>query len=213
MAARFLDLAFTPDVKAAQARYYGRSQVLPPAHGQDRLGADEAAFIAEMDSFYLASVNQEGWPYLQHRGGPKGFLKVLGPTELGFADFKGNRQLLTTGNLSRDGRVCLFLMSYPLQTRLKVLGRAQVLSAKEDPDLARILVPPGLEGATERLFRIQVEGFDWNCPKYITPRFTEAEVTEAIRPLQARIAELEADLARVSRGKQAGPRKAGEREK
>jgi len=195
MATRFLELTLTPDVKAAQARYYGRSLALPSGTEPARLSEDEVRFIAERDSFYLASVNQEGWPYIQHRGGPKGFLKVLGPNELAFADFKGNRQLLTTGNLSRDGRVCLFLMSYPQQARLKILGRAEVLDAKENPALAETLVLPSLAKVTERLFRIQVEGFDWNCPQHITPRFTEAEVSEAIRPLQDRIAELEARLA------------------
>lgn len=194
MATRFMDLMLTPDVRAAQARYYGRCHARPSA-GPDLLGGDEAAFIADMDSFYMASVNQEGWPYMQHRGGAKGFLKVLGPSELGFADLKGNRQLISTGNLSRDGRVCLFLMNYSLQARLKILGHAEILSAKEHPELAAILIPPGQENTTERLFRIRVEAFDWNCPQHITRRFTEAEVARAIKPLQARIGELEAALA------------------
>jgi len=196
MASRFMELMLTPDVKAAQARYYGRSQSRPATTGPDSLGPDEAAFIAELDSFYLASINPEGWPYVQHRGGAKGFLKVLGPNELGFADLKGNRQLLTTGHVSRDGRVCLFLMSYPLQARLKVLGRAEVLSVQEHPDLAKALIPAGQERATERLFRIRVEAFDWNCPQHITRRFTESEIQQAIRPLQDRILELEAQLAK-----------------
>jgi hypothetical protein len=195
MSSRFMDLMLTPDVQAAQARYYGRSQSRPGITPSDSLGPEERAFIAEMDSFYLGSVSQDGWPYVQHRGGAKGFLKVLGPSLLGFADLKGNRQLLTTGNLAQDGRVCLFLMSYPLQARLKILGRAEVLGAKEHPELAKVLIPPGLEKATERLFRIQVEAFDWNCPQHITRRFTEAQVHEAIRPLQQRIEELEAQLA------------------
>ena len=197
MTRHFLHRTLTPDVKAAQEKYYGRSFTLPPAGANDRLGEDELAFIKDRDSFYLATVNQDGWPYIQHRGGPKGFLKVLGPAELGFADFKGNRQLLTTGNLHWDGRVCLFLMSYPLQARLKILGRAEVIPAGEDLALARILVPPGSEPATERLFRIRVEAFDWNCPSFITPRFTEEEVAKAVLPLQARIAELEAELLRL----------------
>ncbi len=199
MTARFLDLTLTPDVKAAQARYYGRSLATPPDGGQDRLGDDETAFIAALDSFYLATVNQDGWPYVQHRGGPQGFLKVLDPSTLGFTDFKGNRQLLSTGNLARDGRVCLFLMNYPLRARLKILGRAEVLDPREEPMLARALTPPGREGATERLFRIQVEAYDWNCPQHITPRFTEEEVSQAVLPLQARIAELEAEVARIKR--------------
>lgn len=195
MASRFMDLMLTPEVKVAQTRYYGRSQSRPATAGPDRLGPDEAAFIAELDSFYLASVNPEGWPYVQHRGGAKGFLKVLGPNELGFADLRGNRQLLTTGHVSRDGRVCLFLMNYPLQARLKVLGHAEVLSAQEHPELAKALIPEGQEAATERLFRIRVEAFDWNCPQHITPRFSEADIQRAIRPLQDRIADLEARLA------------------
>ena len=197
MAMRFLNLALTPDVKAAQERYYGRSLAVRPATGQDRLGPDEAEFIEGMDSFYMASVSQVGWPYLQHRGGPTGFLKVLGPSDLGFADFKGNRQLLTTGNVARDGRVCLFLMNYPLQARLKLLCHVEILDAKTEPALAKALIPPGMEGDTERLFRFKVEGFDWNCPKHITPRFTEAEVDAAVRPLHDRIAALEAELARL----------------
>jgi len=199
MTARFLDLTLTPDVKAAQARYYERSLAPPTAGEQDQLGDDEAAFIQAQDSFYLASVNQDGWPYVQHRGGPRGFLKVLAPSALGFADFKGNRQLLSTGNLARDGRVCLFLMNYPLKARLKILGRAEVLDPRAEPEFARALTPPGREGATERLFRIQVEAYDWNCPQHITPRFTEEEVSKAVRPLQDRIAELEAELGRLNR--------------
>ncbi|MBK8571974.1 MAG: pyridoxamine 5'-phosphate oxidase family protein [Geothrix sp.] len=195
MPSRFLELMLTPEVQAAQTRYYSRSQARPGTTSPDTLGEDERAFIAEMDSFYMGSVSQDGWPYVQHRGGAKGFLKVLGPSVLGFADLKGNRQLLTTGNLTHDGRVCLFLMSYPLQARLKILGRAEILGAKEHPELAGALIPQGMERTTERLFRIQVEAFDWNCPQYITRRFTEAQVSEAIRPLQQRIEDLEAQLA------------------
>jgi predicted pyridoxine 5'-phosphate oxidase superfamily flavin-nucleotide-binding protein len=194
-----MDLMLTPDVQAAQARYYGRSQSRPSTTVTDTFGEDETAFIAEMDSFYMGSVSQDGWPYVQHRGGAKGFLKVLGPSILGFADLKGNRQLLTTGNLTHDGRVCLFLMSYPLQARLKILGRAEILSMNENPELAKALIPPGREMATERLFRIKVEAFDWNCAQHITRRFTEAQVSEAIRPLQQRIADLEAQLAERDR--------------
>ncbi|GLH73131.1 pyridoxamine 5'-phosphate oxidase [Geothrix limicola] len=196
MSSRFMDLMLTPSVQAAQARAYGRSQARPTTEGPQVLGPDEAAFIAGMDSFYLATVSEEGWPYVQHRGGPKGFLKVLGPAELGFADLRGNRQLLSTGNLSKDGRVCLFLMNYPLKARLKILGRAEVLEAASNPELAEALIVPGQQAVTERLFRIRVEAFDWNCPQHITPRYTEAEIREAVLPLRTRIAELEAELAR-----------------
>lgn len=194
MTKEFFHMTLTPAVKAAQERYYGRSLARPGSAGGDRLGPEETAFIEARDSFYLATVNQDGWPYIQHRGGPPGFLKVLGPAELGFADFRGNRQLLTTGNLQGGGRVCLFLMSYPLQARLKLLGHAEVLGADEDPALAQRLAPPAGGAVVERLFRIRIEAFDWNCPKFITPRFTEEEIAQAVRPLQERIAELERQL-------------------
>jgi len=151
------------------------------------------------DSFYMATTNSDGWPYIQHRGGPAGFLRVLGPHQLGFADFKGNRQMLTTGNLNGYDRVALFLMDYPNRERLKILGHAQVLDAREHPALADQLTPtPELRSKIERLFLIEVVSFDWNCPQYITPRFTEAEVETHIAPLKARIAELEAQLSIVS---------------
>lgn len=206
MPSHFMELMLTPEVQAAQARQYGRSRPCPGTSGPDRLGEDETAFIEALDSFYLGTVNQEGWPYVQHRGGAKGFLKVLGPSTLGFADFQGNRQLLTTGHLAGDGRVCLFLMSYPLQARLKILGRAEILTAGDHPGLARTLIPSGQEAITERLIRVQVEAFDWNCPQHITRRFTEAEVRTAMRPLQERIADLEAELAQRKPGTPASPR-------
>jgi uncharacterized protein len=194
MTRRFLHLTLTPDVLEAQKRAYGRHLNPPPASAEDRLGPEEIAFIEARDSFYLATVNKDGWPYIQHRGGPAGFLKVLGPSELAFADLGGNRQLLTTGNLQNEDRVCLFLMSYPQQARLKLLGRAKVLEARDNPDLALKLHPPGRKGSVERLYRIAVEAFDWNCPQHITPRFTEAELSEGVHRLRARIAELEEEV-------------------
>lgn len=195
MAGRFLEKYFTPEVLAAQAHYFGRSQTLPPQPDHDPLTPEEADFITRRDSFYLATVTSDGWPYLQHRGGPAGFLKILDPHTLGFADFKGNRQLLTTGNLAAGDRVSLFLMDYPRRERLKILGHARVLDAREHRDLSDQLNPtPELRGKVERLFLISVVSFDWNCPQYITPRYTEEEVREAVAPLEQRIAELEAKL-------------------
>lgn len=194
MAHQFLDLAFTPQVLAAQQRYFGRSQVLPPAPGDDPLGPDETAFIESRDSFYLSSVSETGWPYVQHRGGPAGFVKVISPGELVFADYKGNRQMLTTGNVAGNDRVCLFMMDYPRRQRLKLLGHVEVLDARDHPDLVQQVTTPELAKITERLFRIRIVAFDWNCPKYITPRFTAAEVNDAVAPLKARIAELESQL-------------------
>ena len=199
MAAKFLQLVLTPAVQAAQEHYFGKHQSVAAAPERDPFTADEAAFIAARDSFYMATTNSDGWPYLQHRGGPSGFLKVLGPHHLGFADFKGNRQMLTTGNLDGNDRVALFLMDYPNRERLKILGHAQVLDAREHSDIADQLTPtPELRSKIERLFLIEVVSFDWNCPQYITPRFSEAEVEQAIAPLKARIAELEGSFARQS---------------
>jgi predicted pyridoxine 5'-phosphate oxidase superfamily flavin-nucleotide-binding protein len=190
----YLDTLLTPAVTAAQTRYYGRAMATTGAPVGDRLGDDERAFIAERDSFYLATVTETGWPYVQHRGGPAGFLRVIGPTELAFADFRGNRQLVSTGNVTAGDRVALFLMDYPRRTRLKILGHARVLDARENPELAAQLADPGTRQIVERLFLIDVVGFDWNCPKFITPRYTLAEVEELAAPLRRRIAALEEQL-------------------
>lgn len=194
MAEKFLEIATTPAVARAQAHYYGHARM--PAGGApvDALGEDERQYIAERDSFYMATVSETGWPYLQHRGGPPGFLRVLSPTSLAFADYAGNRQLLSTGNLANNDRVTLFLMDYPRRTRLKILGHARVEDARDHPELLATLTEPAVRRAVERFYFIDVVSFDWNCPKYITPRFTAAEVQEAIAPLRARIAELEAQL-------------------
>jgi len=194
MAHKFLELTFTPEVKAAQEHYYGRSQALPPAMQDDPLGPDEIEFIESRDSFYMASVSETGWPYVQHRGGPAGFAKVISPDEIAFADYKGNRQMLSTGNFAANDRVCLFLMDYPRRQRLKLLGHAEVLDAREHPELVTRIATPEMVKITERIFKIRIVSYDWNCPKYITPRYTAAEVTEAVAPLKARIAELESQL-------------------
>lgn len=196
MAQKFLELTLTPAVQAAQARQFGRSVRLPEGAPPDALTEDEIDFIRNRDSFYLATVNETGWPYVQHRGGAPGFLRVLSPSQLGFADYQGNRQLLSTGNLSVNDRVSLFLMDYPHRTRLKILGHARVLDVGEHPDLVEKLAEPAARPITERLVLIDVVGYDWNCPKYITPRYTAAEVERAVAPLRARIAELEAQLAK-----------------
>jgi len=194
MAAKFMQLVLTPAVQAAQEHYFGKHQSVAEAPERDPFTDDEAAFIAARDSFYMATTNADGWPNVQHRGGPPGFLKVLSPHQLGFADFKGNRQVLTTGNLNGNDRVALFLMDYPHRERLKILGHARVLDARENAALADQLTPtPELRSKIERLFLIEVVSFDWNCPQYITPRFSEAEVEAHIATLKARIAELEAN--------------------
>lgn len=198
MSQHYLHRHLTPAVGEAQEQAYGqKSYGVPDAPEPDRLGAKEIAFISARDSFYLASLTETGAPYLQHRGGPVGFLRVLDERTLGFADYGGNRQLLTTGHLRGDPRLALFLMDYPNRRRLKLDGIAEVVPLDADPDLRSqlSLQHPGA-GELERLFRIEVDGFDWNCPQFITPRFTAAEVEHAVRPLRQRIADLEAELLR-----------------
>lgn len=199
MATKYLDLTFTDAVCRAQTEYYGRASKIEGAPERDPLGQDEAEFIAARDSFYLGSISEAGWPYIQHRGGPKGFLRVVNETTLAFADYKGNRQLLTTGNVSVNDRVALFLMDYQNRARLKILGHARVEDTRKHPELVTQITDPQMQSAVERLVFIDVVSFDWNCPKYITPRYSMEEVEELAGSLRARIAELEAEL-RAARG-------------
>jgi hypothetical protein len=196
MAREFLRTLLTPSVRDAQKHYYGRAY---PDQGSvarpDELGPDEVEFARARDSFYLATISENGWPYVQHRGGPVGFLTSPSPRELAFADYGGNRQLISVGSVAKNPRVCLFLMDYPARTRLKVLGTAEVVDARQHPELVAATAPIGGHGAeVERVVRITVHSFDWNCPKFITPRFTGEEVDAVVAPLQARIAELEERL-------------------
>ncbi|HEY5753894.1 MAG TPA: pyridoxamine 5'-phosphate oxidase family protein [Chthoniobacterales bacterium] len=194
MTSKFLELTVSNSVREAQCRYYGSARHLEGAPQRDALTEEETVFIQTRDSFYMASVAETGWPYLQHRGGRPGFLRVLGPQTLAFADYKGNRQMLSTGNLIADDRVALFLMDYPHRERLKILGRARIEDARARPELVERVAFPEERRAVERLFFIEIEAFDWNCPQYITPRYTLAEIEELIAPLKQRIAELEAKL-------------------
>jgi predicted pyridoxine 5'-phosphate oxidase superfamily flavin-nucleotide-binding protein len=201
----FLDLMATPSVKSAQAQNGVAAlwEGLQVDRGFDRFTENEAAFISARDSFYMATVSESGWPYVQHRGGPAGFLKVLDETTLGFADFRGNRQYLSLGNLAADDRAALILVDYPNQARLKILAHAETLALDADPDLAARLVPSGYKARPERLFRLRLETFDWNCAQHIQPRFTPDEIETAIAPLRARLGALEAELRRL-RGEELG---------
>jgi hypothetical protein len=194
MAENFLHELFTPAVLAAQQHYYGRSQHVAGAGAPDPLTAEEIAFVESRDSFYLATVSETGWPYVQHCGGQSGFLRVVSPTQLAFADYKGNRQMLSTGNLAANDRVCLFLMDYPRSERLKILGHAHVVDAREQPGLVAQIAEPDTRAIVERIFLVEVISYDWNCPKYITPRYTAAEVEKVVAPLRQRIVELENQL-------------------
>jgi predicted pyridoxine 5'-phosphate oxidase superfamily flavin-nucleotide-binding protein len=197
MALKYLELAMTESVRRAQNQYYGRAVNIAGAPECDPLTQDEAEFIAARDSFYLGSISETGWPYIQHRGGPQGFLRVVNEKTLAFADYKGNRQLLTTGNVSVNDRVALFLMDYKNRARLKILGHARVEDAREHPELVTQITDLKMQSAVERLVFIDVVSFDWNCPKYITPRYSAEEVEEHVEPLKKRIAELEAQLRKV----------------
>jgi uncharacterized protein len=197
MATKYLDLMFTTAVCRAQTQYYGRAGKISGAPDRNLLGQAESEFIAARDSFYLGSVSESGWPYIQHRGGPPGFLRLMNETTLVFADYKGNQQLLTTGNVSVNDRVALFLMDYKNRERLKILGHARVEDPRVHPELVAQFTDPKIRSNTERLVFIDVVSFDWNCPKYITPRYSAEEVEEYVKPLKLRIAELEAQLRKV----------------
>lgn len=199
MTSRFLNLVFSPSVKAVQTENGSREAYAKRdgAGEADKLTANEAQFIASRDSFYMASIGAGGWPYVQHRGGPVGFIKVLDEHRIGFADFRGNRQYVSVGNLIDDDRVALILMDYPRRARMKLIGRASAVNLADAPDLAAALVDEAYGGKVERGLIIDVEAFDWNCPQHITPRFTLAEIEPSIVALKSRIAELEAEVSRL----------------
>ena len=200
MGHRFAEIAFTDTVKSVQEAYGSRRSYARMEGGEasnNLLGEAEAAFIGARDSFYMATVSETGWPYVQHRGGPAGFVKVLDEKTLGFADFRGNRQYVSVGNLATDNRVSLFFMDYPNRRRLKLLGRTRMVGEDDEGELGKLIVPD-YRAAVERGMLIDVEAFDWNCPQHITPRYTENDVATANAALLDKIADLEAQLASVS---------------
>ena len=201
MPRRFAQLTFTDRVKAVQARYATRAQnqrFEASEISNTTLGAREQAFIAARDSFYLATVSETGWPYVQHRGGRPGFLKVLDAQTLAFADLRGNLQYQSVGNLEGNDRVCLILVDYPQRRRLKLLGHARSIElAEAAPALLEQLHGDADDAQVERVLLIEVEAFDWNCARHITPRFSEGEVQDLLRPLQQRVALLEARLRQL----------------
>lgn len=201
MAQNYIRTLFTDAARALQEQAGSRAAYARMEQGgnggPDILGKKEAMFLAARDSFYIASVTADGWPYVQHRGGPAGFLRMLGGNRLAFADYRGNKQYISTANLQADPGVSLFLMDYPNQRRLKILGRAKTVALDQDPELVRSLVDADYEAVPERIFVIDVIGFDWNCPQHITPRFTEAEVAAAVTPLTAELEQLRAEVAQL----------------
>lgn len=196
MARNFASIAFTPAVQQLQQQFGSRSayarmekQVI-----QDGLTESEMAFIAERDSFYVASIGANGYPYIQHRGGPAGFVQAIDAKTVAFVDVRGNQQFISIGNISEQPNVSLILMDYPHRTRLKLYAEAEVIPLEQDPELVQRLMPIGFKAKPERVVLLHVEAYDWNCPQHITPRWTKTEVEAVVAPLRARIAELEALL-------------------
>lgn len=174
----FTKFAFSPAVKEAQQRYGSRANYQRMEDDPDRflLTEQEKLYIPTLDHFFLSTVGENGWPYVQYRGGPQGFLKILDDRTLAFADFRGNRQFISVGNINSGGKVALILLDFARRVRLKIWATASVQDAGEDPQLAARLSDPSYNAKVERLIRLRIEAYDWNCPQHITPRFTEEEI-------------------------------------
>jgi uncharacterized protein len=195
----FLDVAVTPSVRAVQSAM-GSDRLWKDFKGHrefNQFTADEVAFIGQRDSFYMATVSETGWPYVQHRGGPAGFLKVVDDKTLAFADFRGNRQYISVGNLGADDRATLILVDYAAKARLKIYVHVEAFALDANSELASLVQVKGYRAKPERILLLHLVAFDWNCPQHITPRFTETQITEALQPLHERIGLLEAENARL----------------
>lgn len=197
MANRFHELAFTPSVKKAQEHYGSRVHFSKFEGGPDKnivLGDAEADFIESRDGFYMATVSETGRPYVQFRGGPRGFLKLLDERTLGYADFRGNLQYISVGNLRANSKAALFLMDYANQRRLKLMAGVEIFEAAARPDLTEKLGSAEYKAKVERAVILNIEAFEWNCPQHITPRYTLDEVRAMISPHIEHIAKLEKEI-------------------
>lgn len=197
MGHKFADILFSKPVKVIQSAMNSRANFEKWEKREDfnnRIDERVAAFVAARDSFYLGSVSLEGWPYIQHRGGPAGFLKVLDDKHLGFVDYSGNRQYISAGHFSVNNRVSLFLMDYPNRRRLKILGHITQVDPANTELLAR-LTDPGYPAKIERAYIISLAAFDWNCSQHITPRFDRSTIEAHMAPLLAELDELKRKLA------------------
>jgi len=182
----FADISFTKSVKAAQARYGSRESNRRFELSDDprnELGEMESAFVQSRDSFYMATISENGWPYVQHRGGPAGFIRVLDSRHIAFADFKGNRQYISVGNLNANTRVSMILMDYANRHRLKIWGTARIIHEDDAPELLADLTVADYSARVERGIVIQIEAIEWNCPQHITPRYSEVEIDQLIQPI------------------------------
>ncbi len=211
MSKHYGEIAFTDAVRDVQDRYgsgafyKAKSMRAVAAEGSDALSDDAREFLGQRDGFYLATVSETGWPYLQFRGGPVGFLRVIDEHTVGWADFRGNLQYVSTGNVGGDDRVALFAMDYANRRRLKIYGRARIVTVEDDPDLAAALADPSYDAKVERAVIVHVEAFDWNCPQHITPRFTVAEIEPAVAALRSEVEALRAENATQRRILQSRP--------
>ncbi|KQZ65885.1 pyridoxamine 5'-phosphate oxidase [Sphingopyxis sp. Root1497] len=206
MARNYRTTLFNEDVRKLQEIHGSRAAYAKLDAGADgtpdALTDKEISFMALRDSFYMASVTADGWPYMQHRGGPAGFLRHIEGNRVGFADYRGNKQYISTANLLHDDRVSLFLMDYPNKDRLKLIGHAHSVELADDPELVTSLMPTGYRAVPERAFLIDVVGWEWNCSQHITPRFTEAEISAAIQPMAAELNQLRAEIAALRSAKE-----------
>ncbi len=181
MAKNFATLAFSDAVKVMQEKYGSRSSYARMERDTyvDGLTDNEFDFIAERDSFYMSSIGENGFPYIQHRGGPKGLLKVLDTKRIGFIDFRGNMQYISAGNITTNNKVALIMVDYPARARLKILATAAIVELKDDPVLYELLDLSDYKFKPERMMVFTIEAYDWNCPQHITPRYTVEEIEAA----------------------------------
>ena len=196
MARNFGAIAFTDAVKNLQEKAGSRSSYarIEKETFQDGLTSNETAFIEQLDSFYMATTGANGFPYIQHRGGPKGFLKVLDTKRLGFIDFKGNKQYISSGHIATNPNVALIMVDYPSRTRLKIYAKAEIISVTAQPELFALLDLEHYSFRPDQLMTLHIEAFDWNCQQHITPRYTIGEIEEAFNPQKELIGKLEAEI-------------------
>lgn len=197
MADKFYDIAFTPSVKRAQEHYGSRRRFEKIEDGREQkvvLSDPEIDFIERMDGFYMATVGEQGQPYIQFRGGQRGFLKVLDEKTLGYADFRGNLQYISVGNLAENNRAAIFLMDYANQARLKIFTETEIKDAAEASELLVQLADENYKAKIERAVIFHVKAFNWNCPQHITPRYTMEQIQIMIQPLNEHIEKLEREI-------------------
>ncbi len=199
MAKNFAAIAYSAEVKKMQEKLGSRAAYarMEKDTYTDGLTDNEIYFIAQRDSFYMASNGESGFPYIQHRGGPKGFLKVLDAKRIGFIDFKGNMQYITVGNLATNNNVAIIMVDYPSRARLKIFAKAEIVELKDNSALYDLLDLSNYKFKPERMMVLNIEAYDWNCPQHITPRYTAEEIEEAFAPQRNRITELEAEIKRL----------------